>query len=124
MTKRKLFTLLATAVPLLLYGGAALAAASGVAAIDTPVNAMGRAVQATGFGLGAIGTVGVIHHIRSGSWLGMLEHLGITVVGSGLAINFPTYAPTFGGEAAALIHPILNHPVTHLLVHAASRAVS
>src|SRR5690242_5880521 len=92
MNKRKLLTALATIGLLLLWAGAALAANSGIAAIDTPLNTMGTVIKAGGDGVGAVGTIGVIHHIRSGSWLGMLEHLGLTVVGSSAVINYSAYA--------------------------------
>jgi hypothetical protein len=124
MNKRKLLTALATIGPLLLWAGAALAANSGIAAIDTPLNTMGTIIKAGGYGVGAVGTIGVIHHIRSGSWLGMLEHLGLTVVGSSAVINYSAYAAALGGTGAALIHPVLSHPATPLVVQAARHLIS
>ena len=124
MNKRKLLTTLATIGPLLLWAGAALAANSGIPAIDTPLNTMGTIIKAGGYGVGAVGTIGVIHHIRSGSWLGMLEHLGRTVVGSSAVINYSAYAAALGGSAAALIHPVLSHPATPLVMHAAKHLIA
>lgn len=120
----KLKRILTLTAPLLLCASAAWAATSGVAQIDGPLNTMGRVVQAGGYIVGGVGTVGVIHHIRSGSWLGMLEHLGLTVVGASAVVNYSAMAPSFGGTAAALIHSALTHPAAHLAIHTATRLVS
>ncbi|HKD76290.1 MAG TPA: hypothetical protein VKB76_12380, partial [Ktedonobacterales bacterium] len=78
MKKRKLLTMLVTVGPLLLCAGAAFAANSGISSFDAPLNTIGSIIKAGGYVAGGVGTVGVLHHIRSGSWLGMLEHLGLT----------------------------------------------
>lgn len=110
--------------PLLLVAGAAWAANSGVAQIDMPLNTMGHVAMATGYIVGGIGAIGIIHHIRSGSWLGAMEHLGLATVGGGIVYNYPTIAPSFGGTAAALVHSAVTHPAANLVVHAATRLVS
>jgi hypothetical protein len=111
--------------PLLLYGaGAALASTSGIPAIDTALNTLGRAAEATGFMIGGVGTIGIIHHVRSGSWLGAAEHLGLATTGGAIVYNYPTIATVFGGNAAALVHSAVTHPAAHLAVHAAARSVS
>jgi hypothetical protein len=117
-------------VPWLMLGmiamtaGAAFAANSGINSFDAPLNTIGSIIKAGGYVAGGVGTVGVLHHIRSGSWLGMLEHLGLTVVGSDAIINYSAYAPALGGSAAALVHSTVTHPAAHLVVHAATRLVS
>lgn len=111
--------------PLLLYGvGAALASNSGIPAFDTALNTLGRAAEATGFMIGGVGTIGIIHHVRSGSWLGAAEHLGLATTGGAIVYNYPTMATLFGGSASALVHSVATHPAAHLIVHAATRLVS
>jgi hypothetical protein len=80
--------------------------------------------QATGYVVGGVGSIGVIHHIRSGSWLGAAEHLGLATLGGAVIYNYPSLAPSFGGSAAALIHSAVTHPAAHAAIHAASRLVS
>jgi len=123
MKKRKLLTMFVVAGPLLFWAGAALASASGVASVDTVINTAGRCVQAAGFGIFGYGAVGIIHHIQSGSWLGATSHLGLSALGGEFVMNYPTASTTFGGTAAALIHPVVNHPATHLALHTATRAL-
>jgi hypothetical protein len=108
----------------MLWAGAAWAATSGVAQIDQPLNTLGHVAQATGYIVGGIGAVGIIHHIRSGSWLGAAEHLGLATFGGAVVYNYPTIAPSFGGSTAALVHSAVTHPAAHLALHAAARLVS
>ncbi len=111
----KLKRILITTVPLLLCASAAWAAVSGVPQIDMPLNTMGHVAMATGYIIGGIGAMGIIHHIRSGSWLGAAEHLGLATFGGAVVYNYPTIA---------LVHSALTHPSAHLVVHAATRLVS
>ncbi len=120
----KLKRILITTVPLLLCASAAWAAVSGVPQIDMPLNTMGHVAMATGYIIGGIGAMGIIHHIRSGSWLGAAEHLGLATFGGAVVYNYPTIAPSFGGTAAALVHSALTHPATPLVAHAAARLAS
>jgi hypothetical protein len=122
-TKRKVGQVLVALTPLMLVAGAALAANSGIGSFDTPMNNIGSVIKGAGYVAGGVGTIGVIHHIRSGSWLGMLEHLGLTVVSAAAIVNYSTYSPTFGGSAAALVHGVATHPMAHLVAHAATRLV-
>jgi hypothetical protein len=80
--------------------------------------------SATGYIVGGIGTVGIIHHIRSGSWLGAAEHLGLATFGGAVIYNYGAMAPLFGGSASALVHAAVTHPGAHLIVHAVTRVVS
>ena len=124
MTKKKVLTVLAMTAPMLAIGAiSAMAAASGVAPVDTAINTTGRVVQAAGWGAGAVGTLGVLHHIRSGSWMGTLEHLGISFGGATVAMNYPAIAPVFGGTAAALVH-IASHPAIPQMIHVTTRLLS
>ena len=108
--------------PLLLCGAAtALASTSGVAPVDNALNALGRVAEATGFMVGGVGTIGIIHHVRSGSWLGAAEHLGLATAGGAIVYNYPTLATAFGGSASALVHSVVTHPAAHLVAHAATR---
>jgi len=116
--------ILSLTVPLLLCAGAAWAANSGVAQIDQPLNTMGHVAMATGYIIGGVGAIGIVHHIRSGSWLGAAEHLGLATFGGAVVYNYPTIAPSFGGTAAALVHSAVTHPTAHLVAHAAARLVS
>jgi hypothetical protein len=120
----KLSKVLTILTPLLLCAGAAWAANSGVALIDQPLNTMGHVAQACGYIVGGIGAIGVIHHIRSGSWLGCAEHLGLATFGGAIVYNYPLIAPNFGGTAAALVHSAVTHPAAHLVAHAVTRLVS
>jgi hypothetical protein len=120
----RLKRILTLTAPLLLYAGAALASTSGIVPIDTALNTLGRAAEATGFMIGGIGTIGIVHHVRSGSWLGAAEHLGLATTGGAIVYNYPTIAPVFGGSASALVHAALTHPAAHLALHAVARLVS
>lgn len=124
----KIGKVLITLTPLVLIAGAAWAANSGIAQLDGPMNTMGRVVAAGGYVAGAVGTIGVLHHIRSGTWLGMLEHLGLTVVGSDAVINYSAMAPNLGGVAAALVHgpatALMTHPAVPFAIHAVTRVMS
>jgi hypothetical protein len=120
----KLRRVLISLTPLMLVAGAALASNSGIGAVDQSLNALGRVAEATGFMVGGVGAVGIIHHVRSGSWLGAAEHLGLATTGGALVYNYPTFATIFGGSASALIHSAISHPAAHLAVHAATRLVS
>jgi hypothetical protein len=124
MKKRKLLTALATFGPLMLVASAALASNSGVAAVDQSLNALGRVAEATGYMVGGVGAIGIIHHVRSGSWLGAAEHLGLATIGGAIVFNYPAIAPIFGGSAAALVHSVVTHPAAHLALHAATKLVS
>jgi hypothetical protein len=115
----KVIKVLVSLTPLMLVAGAAWAATSGVAQIDQPLNTLGHVAMATGYIVGGIGAVGIIHHIRSGSWLGAAEHLGLATFGGAVVYNYPTIAPSFGGSAAALVHSAVTHPAAPLIVHAA-----
>ena len=90
--------------PLMLIAGAAWASTSGIGALDIALNAMGKAAEATGFLVGGVGTIGIIHHVRSGSWLGAMEHLGLATAGGALVYNYPSFATVFGGSASALVY--------------------
>src|SRR5690349_3590057 len=120
----KLRRVLISLTPLLLMAGAAWASTSGIGALDQSLNALGKVAEATGFMIGGVGAVGIIHHVRSGSWLGAAEHLGLATTGGALVYNYPAYAGLFGGSASALVHSALAHPAAHLVVHAAARLVS
>jgi hypothetical protein len=120
----KLTKVLITLTPLMLVAGAAWASTSGIPPIDTALNTLGRAAEACGFMIGGVGTIGIIHHVRSGSWLGAAEHLGLATTGGAIVYNYPTIATVFGGNAAALVHSAVSHPTAHLAVHAAARLVS
>jgi hypothetical protein len=115
---------LVTLTPLLLCAGAAWASNSGVPQIDQPLNTMGHVAQACGYIVGGIGAIGIIHHIRSGSWLGCAEHLGLATFGGAVVYQFPNLAPNFGGTGGALVHSTLTHPAAHLAAHAVARLVS
>ena len=119
----KLIKVLTQLTPLMLIAGAALAATSGVAAIDLPLTTLGNVAKACGYMVGGVGAIGIIHHVRSGSWLGAAEHLGLATLGGAVVYNYPTIAPSFGGAAAGLVHSAATHPVAHLAVHAATRLV-
>ena len=93
MKVRKLGKVLVTLTPLLLMAGAAWAATSGVGAIDQPLNTLGHVAGATGYIVGGVGAVGIIHHIRSGSWLGAAEHLGLATFGGAIVYNYAGLAP-------------------------------
>ena len=108
----------------MLVAGAAWASVSGVPAVDQSLNTLGHVAAATGYIIGGVGTVGIIHHIRSGSWLGAAEHLGLATFGGAVVYNYGGIAPTFGGSASALVHAAITHPAAHLVVHAATRLVS
>jgi hypothetical protein len=120
----KLKQVLVTLTPLMLVAGAAWASTSGIAAIDTSLNTLGNVAKATGFMIGGVGCIGIIHHVRSGSWLGAAEHLGLATTGGALVYNYPTFATLFGGSASALVHSVVTHPAAHLAVHAVARLVS
>ena len=124
MKVRKLGKVLVTLTPLLLMASAAWAATSGVGTIDTALNTLGHVAAASGYIVGGIGAVGIIHHIRSGSWLGAAEHLGLATFGGAVVYNYGALAPSFGGAASALVHSVVTHPAAHLVVHAAARLVS
>ena len=94
----KLKRILTLTVPLLLCAGAAWASNSGVAQLDLPLNTMGHVAQACGYIVGGIGAIGIIHHIRSGSWLGCAEHLGLATFGGTVVYQFPNLAPEFRGH--------------------------
>jgi hypothetical protein len=120
----KLTRVLIQLTPLMLIAGAAWASTSGIAPVDTALNTLGRVAEATGFMVGGVGTIGIIHHVRSGSWLGAAEHLGLATTGGAIVYNYPTIATMFGGSAAALVHSAIAHPAAHLALHAAARLVS
>jgi hypothetical protein len=120
----KVSKILITLTPLLLVAGAAWASNSRVPQVDQALNTMGHVAQACGYIVGGIGAVGIIHHIRSGSWLGCAEHLGLATFGGAVVYQFPNLAPTFGGTTAALVHSTINHPAAHLAAHAVARLVS
>jgi hypothetical protein len=82
---------------------------------------LGAVARASGYIVGGVGTVGIIHHIRSGSWLGAAEHLGLAAFGGAVVSNYAVIAPSFGGAGAALIHSAASHPMAHLAIHAATR---
>lgn len=90
--------------PLMAVASAAWAANSGVAIIDSSLNTLGHVAQACGYMIGGVGAIGIIHHIRSGSWLGAAEHLGLATTGGAIVYNYPSVSAVFGGGAAALIH--------------------
>jgi hypothetical protein len=94
-----------------------------VAQIDLPLNTLGHVAMATGYIIGGVGAIGIVHHIRSGSWLGAAEHLGLATFGGAIVYNYPTIAPSFGGTAAALVHSAVALPAAHLAIHAATRLV-
>jgi hypothetical protein len=121
---RTLTKVLVTLTPLMLIAGAAWASTSGIAPVDTALNTLGRVAEATGFMVGGVGTIGIIHHVRSGSWLGAAEHLGLATTGGAIVYNYPTIATMFGGSAAALVHSAITHPAAHLVVQFATRLVS
>jgi len=120
----KLKRILTLTVPMLLVAGAAWAATSGVNAVDVPLNTLGHVAGATGYIIGGVGAVGIIHHIRSGSWLGAAEHLGLATFGGAVVYNYANLAPSFGGSGSALVHSVITHPAAYLVVHAATRLVS
>jgi hypothetical protein len=120
----KILITLTSLTPLMLVAGAAWASVSGVGSIDQPLNTLGRVAAATGYIVGGIGTVGIIHHIRSGSWLGAAEHLGLATFGGAVIYNYGAMAPLFGGSASALVHAAVTHPAAHLVLHAVTRMVS
>jgi hypothetical protein len=124
MKVRKLGKVLVTLTPLMLMAGAAWASTSGVAQVDTALNTLGHVAGATGYIVGGIGAVGIIHHIRSGSWLGAAEHLGLATFGGAVVYNYGALAPNFGGAASALVHSTIAHPAAHLVVNAVARMVS
>jgi len=124
MKVRKLGKVLVTLTPLLLMASAAWAATSGVGAIDQPLNTLGHVAGSVGYIIGGVGAVGIIHHIRSGSWLGAAEHLGLATFGGAVVYNYAGLAPSFGGAAAALVHSAVTHPAAHLVAHAAARLAS
>jgi hypothetical protein len=121
MKVSKVLTIL---TPLLLVAGAAWASTSGIGAIDNALNSLGRVAEATGFMVGGVGTIGIIHHVRSGSWLGAAEHLGLATTGGAIVYNYPTIATMFGGSASALVHSTITHPAVPAIFHAAARLVS
>jgi len=131
VTTRSLFSMkvskvgkvLLTLTPLMLVAGAAFAATSGVGAIDQPLNTLGHVAAATGYIIGGVGAVGIIHHIRSGSWLGAAEHLGVATFGGAVVYNYAGLAPSFGGAASALVHSVVTHPAAHLAINAVARMV-
>jgi hypothetical protein len=120
----RVLKILATLTPLMLVAGAAWASVSGVAQVDTALNTLGNVAGATGYIVGGIGTVGIIHHIRSGSWLGAAEHLGLATFGGAVIYNYHALAPSFGGAGSALVHSAITHPAAHLVAHAVARLVS
>jgi hypothetical protein len=124
MKVRKVVKILITLTPLMLVAGAAGAAVSGVPQVDMALNTLGHVAGATGYIVGGIGAVGIIHHIRSGSWLGAAEHLGLATFGGAVVYNYGALAPNFGGAASALVHSVATHPVAHLAAHAVARMVS
>jgi hypothetical protein len=105
MKVSKILTIL---TPLLLVAGAAWASTSGIGPVDNALNSLGRVAEATGFMVGGVGTIGIIHHVRSGSWLGAAEHLGLATTGGALVYNYPAVATMFGGSASALVHSVIN----------------
>jgi len=119
----KVSKILSLTVPLLLVAGAAAASVSGVPQVDLALNTLGHVAGATGYIVGGVGAVGIIHHIRSGSWLGAAEHLGLATFGGAVVYNYGALAPSFGGSASALVHAAIAHPATALAVHAAARLV-
>ncbi len=123
MKVSKVGKVLLTLTPLMLVAGAACAAVSGVAAVDQSLNTLGHVAAATGYIVGGIGAVGIIHHIRSGSWLGAAEHLGLATFGGAVVYNYAGLAPSFGGAGSALVHSAVTHPVAHLAAHAVARMV-
>lgn len=126
MNKRRLLTTLVSFGPLAICAATAFGATSGVAAIDLPLNTLGNVAKACGYMVGGVGAIGIVHHVRSGSWLGAAEHLGLATLGGAVIYNYSALAPNFGGSAAALIHPvatIVNHPATHAAIHAVRHLV-
>jgi len=119
----KLIKVLTQLSSLMLMAGAAWAANSGVAQIDLPLNTLGHVAMATGYIIGGVGAIGIVHHIRSGSWLGAAEHLGLATFGGAIVYNYPTIAPSFGGTAAALVHSAVALPAVHLAAYAATQLV-
>ena len=111
---------LITTAPLLLCAASAWASATGIAAIDTPINETGRIIGGVGYGVGVVSVAGLFYHLRSG-WAEMTNWVGKGAVTSAAAIHYSEYAPILGGSAAALIHPVATHPATHAVIHATSR---
>jgi hypothetical protein len=123
MKVRKLGKVLLSLTPLLLAAGPAMAAISGVAQIDAPLNTLGRVAAATGVVVGGVGAVGIIHHVRSGSWMGSIEQYGLATGAGAMVYHYGGIAPSFGGSAAALVHAAVIHPAVHAMAHAALRLV-
>jgi hypothetical protein len=110
--------------PLLLWAGAALASTTGIAGVDTAINAGGRLVEAgCGFAVGAVGISHLPGHVIAHAWGHAVGHTILTLLGASLVTNYAAVAPTFGAAGAALI-TVVNHPLAHTVAHLVVRSVS
>jgi hypothetical protein len=129
MNKRKFVTMMTVLSPLLLWAGAALASTTGIAGVDTAINAGainagGRMVEAgCGFAVGAVGISHLPGHVIAHAWGHAVGHTMLTLLGASLVTNYAAVAPTFGAAGAALI-TIANHPITHVVTHIVVRSIS
>jgi hypothetical protein len=124
MNKRKFVTMMTVLGPLLLWAGAALASTTGIAGVDTAINAGGRLVEAgCGFAVGAVGISHLPGHVIAHAWGHAVGHTILTLLGASLVTNYAAVAPTFGAAGAALI-TIANHPITHVVTHLVVRSIS
>lgn len=98
-----------TTAPLMLVTGSALAAASGVPMVDQSLNTIGRIAEASGYAMGAAGCLGLVHHVRTGSWMGAAESVGLAGIGGSVIYNYPTIAGSFGGAPAATLHMVYSN---------------
>ena len=124
MNKRKFVTMMTVLGPLLLWAGAALASTTGIAGVDTAINAGGRLVEAgCGFAVGAVGISHLPGHVIAHAWGHAVGHTILTLLGASLVTNYAAVAPTFGAAGAALI-TVANHPITHVVTHLVVRTIS
>jgi hypothetical protein len=124
MNKRKFVTMMTVLGPLLLWAGAALASTTGIAGVDTAINAGGRLVEAgCGFAVGAVGISHLPGHVIAHAWGHAVGHTILTLLGASLVTNYAAVAPTFGAAGAVLI-TIANHPITHVVTHLVVRSIS
>jgi hypothetical protein len=109
---------------LMVFTGAALASTTGIAGVDTAINAGGRLVEAgVGFVVGAVGISHLPGHVIAHAWGHAVGHTFLSLLGASMVTNYAALAPTFGAAGSVLI-TLANHPMTHVITHLVVRSIS
>jgi TrbC/VIRB2 pilin len=123
MRTKRFVKVLAGVAPLMLYAGAACAATSGFASLNTSLNSFGDFMQnGVGYGVGIGGAAAFAYHFIVGSdWAHTIPKALTWGAGGAVVHNAGTLSGVFAGASSALIQPVVMHPMTHAAIHAAGR---